>query len=67
MGMFFNVNMNVYNMIGIIIGTGDAKMPVLGGKSDYCHRLETKQRHLEDQTNIYLCGTLLLFIVSYIV
>ena len=30
MDMFFNVNMNVYRIISIIIGTGYAKMPVFG-------------------------------------
>jgi len=37
----FNVNMNVYKMISIIISTGYAKIPVFGGKSDYCHRFKT--------------------------
>ena len=32
MDMFLNVNMNVYKIISIIIGTGYAKMTVFGGK-----------------------------------
>ena len=38
MNMFLNVNMKVYTLISIIIGAGYAKMPVFGGKYDYCQR-----------------------------